>query len=75
MIEKTEAQFEHIKKATCDSCGENIPLNVVGQLPDHVKIGGHHEGKLLEAIVCIKCMEDKLSFIKIQSRENIIGYC
>jgi len=74
MIEKTPAQFEQVKGATCDCCGEKIKANW-GNLEDHLLIGGYHNGKILEAIVCIKCMEEKLSFINIQKKENTIGYC
>lgn len=74
MIEKTPAELEKITGAKCDCCGSNIPV-VFGQLGDHLKIGGYHNGKLLEAIVCIKCMKDKMAFIKIQEKDCTIGYC
>lgn len=74
MIHKTPTQFEQITSAECDSCGEKIPVNF-GELTAHVKIGGHHEGKLLDAIVCIKCMNEKMGFINIQKKDSTIGYC
>ena len=76
MIKKTEATFERITGATCDCCGNDIPfMNKYNGLDDHLTIGGRHNGKILEAVVCIKCMEEKLSFINIQRRDNTIGYC
>lgn len=74
MIKKTDAQIEHITEAICDCCGQNIPVNF-GHISDHLRIGGYSQGKLLDAIVCIKCMDEKLSFIKIQKKNNPIGYC
>lgn len=74
MIHKTEAQQEFITGATCDCCGQPIKANF-GHLEDHMTIGGYHNGKLLEAVVCIKCMEEKLSFIKIARKDSTIGYC
>lgn len=74
MIKKTEAQFEQIVSANCDCCGGKIDVNF-GDLGDHVSIGGHKNGKLLEAIVCIKCLDEKLNFIKISEKVNTIGYC
>ena len=74
MIEKTPAQFERITKAICDCCGEDIKVNF-GSLGDHMKIGGYQNGKILEAVVCIKCMEEKFTFVNIQKKENTIGYC
>lgn len=74
MIKTQSSQSEKILEATCDCCGNQIPVQF-GNLTDHLRIGGYHDGKLLDAIVCIKCMEEKLSFIKIQKKENTIGYC
>ena len=56
MIEKTPAQFEQITKVTCDCCGEDIKVNF-GSIEDHMKIGGYQNDKILEVVVCIKCME------------------
>lgn len=75
MLEKTPAQTEHIKKATCDCCGGPIKVDFLGHIEDHVAIGGYRDGKLLEAEVCIKCMDEKLGFINIRKKENTIGYC
>jgi len=74
MIEKREAQFEQIVGATCDCCGDKIKANF-GNLEDHLLIGGYSKSKILEAIVCIKCMDEKLGFINIQKKANTIGYC
>lgn len=74
MIKKNEAQFEQITSATCDCCNQTIKVTW-GNLEDHMKIGGYQNGKILEAVVCIKCMEEKFSFVKIQKRDNPIGYC
>lgn len=75
MINKTKNEFERITSASCDSCGDNIKLDIIGRLPDHMTIGGYHEGMLLEAIVCIKCMNDKLGFINIQKKRSTLGNC
>jgi len=74
MIKTKQPQLEQMIEATCDSCGNQIPIQF-GNLADHLRIGGHHNGKLLDGIVCIKCMEEKLGFIKIQRNTNTIGYC
>jgi hypothetical protein len=74
-VERTETIFSIIKSATCDCCGEEIKLNIIGELPDHVEIGGYREGLLLSAIVCTKCMDEKLGFIDIQKRRSTVGYC
>lgn len=74
MIKKTEAQFEQIVSANCDCCGGKIDVNF-GNLTDHLAIGGYRDGKLLEAVVCIKCMDEKFGFVNIQKRESTIGYC
>lgn len=74
MIKKNDAQIEQIIEATCDCCGQNIPIKF-GQISDHLRIGGYSEGKLLDAIVCINCMNEKLSFINIQKKNNTLGYC
>jgi hypothetical protein len=74
-VERTEAMFSRVKSATCDCCGENIKLNIIGELPDHLEIGGYRDGLLLNAIVCTKCMDEKLNFINIQKRRSTIGYC
>lgn len=74
MIKRQSSQEERILEATCDCCGTNI-MDMYGRLNDHLKIGGYRDRKLLEAIVCIKCMDEKLGFINIQRKENTIGYC
>lgn len=74
MIKKTETQFEHVQSAECDCCGKSIQVNY-GRISDHLSIGGYQDGKLLEAIVCIPCVEEKLQFINIQKKNNTIGYC
>lgn len=74
-VERTETMFSRIKSATCDCCGENIKLNMIGELPDHLGIGGYRDGLLLSAIVCTSCMDEKLGFIDIQKRRSTIGYC
>lgn len=68
-------ELNKVLEATCDCCGQPIKTSFVGELEDHLTIGGHHKGKLLDAIVCIPCMEEKLSFINIQKKNNTIGYC
>lgn len=75
MIKKNETQFERIIEAKCDSCGNNIKVDMVGRLEDHLLIGGYKNGKILEAIVCIPCVKEKMSFINIQERNNTVGYC
>jgi len=52
-----------------------IKLNIIGELPEHVDIGGYRDGLLLSAIVCTKCMDEKLNFIDIQRRRSTIGDC
>ena len=74
MIKKTDFQSEHITSATCDCCGKDM-LDRLGFMGDHMTIGGHQNGQHLEAVVCIPCMEEKLSFINIQRKNNTIGYC
>lgn len=74
MIKKTEFHSEHITSATCDCCGKDM-LDRLGFMGDHMTIGGHQNGQHLEAVVCIPCMEEKLSFINIQRKNNTIGYC
>jgi hypothetical protein len=74
MITKRPAQFEEIEKATCDCCGREIKV-AFGHLDDHLAIGGYEDGKLLEAIVCIPCVKEKLQFINIQKKDSTIGYC
>jgi hypothetical protein len=74
MINKSNTQFEQVISATCDCCNESIKVNY-GSIEDHVKIGGYQNGQILEAIVCIKCMEEKLSFINIKRKDNTLGYC
>ncbi len=74
MIKKSENQFEQIQSAECDCCGKGIEVNL-GNLTDHLRIGGYQDGKLLDAIVCIPCVEEKLQFINIQKNNNTIGYC
>lgn len=78
MIKIKPAERERIMEARCDICGHDIPNRgscFEDMLEDHMIIGGYQDGKTLEAIVCIKCMEEKLSFIKIQRRDNTIGFC
>jgi len=75
MIKFKPVNFDKLIEANCDSCGDKIKLDVVGNLTDHVMIGGKKDGLSLEAIVCIKCMEEKMSFINIQKKNNRIGYC
>jgi hypothetical protein len=74
-VERTETMFSRVKSATCDCCGEDIKLTMMGELPDHLEIGGYREGLLLSAIVCTKCMDEKLGFIDIQKRRSTVGYC
>lgn len=74
MITRIPAHPEVIKSATCDCCGRDIKNNF-GHLEDHMEIGGYQDGKLLEAIVCIPCVTEKLQFINIQRKENTIGHC
>ena len=74
-VERTETMFSRIKSATCDCCGEDIKLNIIGELPDHVEISGYRDGLLLSAIVCTKCMDEKLGFIDIQKRRSTVGNC
>ena len=68
-------EFEKIIEATCDCCGKPIKVDLIGRLEDHLIIGGNYRGKLLDAIVCIPCMEEKMSFINIQKKDSTIGYC
>lgn len=77
MIRRQYATEERILGATCDCCGADIKLNRYygGGLDDHLMIGGFQGGKILEAIVCIKCMEEKLGFINIQRKNSSIGFC
>lgn len=74
MINKSNTQFEQIISATCDCCNQTIKVNF-GSIEDHMKIGGYQDGKILEAIVCIQCMEEKFNFVNIQKVNNTIGYC
>lgn len=75
MIKTNHIGFEKITEATCDCCGKEIKLNMIGNLEDHLTIGGNYKGQLLEAIVCIPCMEEKFSFVNIQKKFSTIGYC
>lgn len=75
MIEYSAETFRRVIKATCDCCGEEIKKNMIGQLEDHLVIGGHEKGKLLDAVVCLPCVEEKMSFINIQRINCTIGYC
>lgn len=75
MIKKKENTFDEIISATCDCCGNEIKKNFLNQLEDHMIIGGRQDGKVLDAVVCIPCMEEKLSFIKIWKNNSTIGYC
>jgi len=75
MIKIKPVEFEKIIEATCDCCNKPIKVDLVGRLEDHLIIGGHYRGKLLDAIVCIPCMEEKLSFINIQKKDSTVGYC
>lgn len=67
MIKKTDFQSEHITSATCDCCGKDM-LDRLHNLGDHMKIGGHQKGQLLEAVVYIPCMEEKLKFVIIENQ-------
>lgn len=75
MIKKKPIEFNRIIEVTCDCCGKEMPLDLLGNLPDHVMIGGKKDGMGLDAIVCIPCMEEKMGFINIQKVDNKIGYC
>jgi len=74
-IKSKPIEFDKIIEATCDCCGNHIKVDLAGRLEDHLIIGGHYRGKLLDAIVCIPCMEEKMGFINIQKKANTIGYC
>lgn len=74
MIKKTQFASEHIAEAICDCCGKNM-LSKFHGLGDHMTIGGYQNGKHLEAVVCIPCMEEKFTFVKIHKVDNTIGYC
>ena len=74
-IVKKESIFDQIESATCDCCNKEIKLNMIGQLPDHATIGGYKNGLLLEAIICVDCLEDKLKFVNIKEYRSRIGYC
>lgn len=74
MIKRKEISFDEVLEANCDCCGESIP-HQFGRLGEHLLLSGYHNGKLLEAVVCIKCMKTKLDFINIQKKINTIGYC
>ena len=47
----------------------------IGEGFDHLEIKGYRDGLMLSAIVCTKCMDDKLSFINIEKRRSTIGNC
>lgn len=74
MIKKQSYQDDKIIEAKCDCCDEKISIKY-GYIDDHLELSGYKNGKLIEAIVCIKCMESKLKFINIQFKDNTIGYC
>lgn len=74
MIKKQPFYGERTLSAYCDCCEVDI-MDKYGRLEDHVKIEGYRDGKLLEAVVCIKCVDEKLGFIKIQQYRNTIGDC
>lgn len=74
MISRTSPQPEIITKVTCDCCGNDITFQF-RNIGDHMSIGGYQDGKILEAIVCIKCMEEKFKFVNIQRYDNTIGHC
>jgi len=74
-ILKESSREERIVSAVCDCCGDKIKLNMFGDLPDHVTIGGYRDGLMLSAIVCIDCMDTKLNTINITKRKSTIGYC
>ena len=75
-IEKSKEMFERITGAKCDCCGEDMPVNRFnGTLPEHMILSGYKGNKILEAIICKKCVDEKLSFININSKDNTIGYC
>ncbi len=76
MIHRTNFKHVEITSADCDCCGR--PIKKTGwqdSLEDHLIIGGYENGKLLEAIVCIPCMKEKFGFVKIQRKDNTIGWC
>jgi hypothetical protein len=75
-IIKEDTMFERILGAKCDSCGEDMPVDrYSGMLPEHMILSGSSGRMLLEAVICKKCVDEKLSFINITKRENRIGYC
>lgn len=76
MIKKTRTQFPVIQEATCDCCGANIEIHRAGNwLMDHMSISGYQNGEDLSAIICIKCMEEKLGFINIRKTPFTTGHC
>ena len=75
-IIKENTIFERITGAKCDSCGGNMPVDrFSGQLPEHMILSGYSQGMNLEAVICKKCVDEKLSFINITKTRNSIGYC
>ncbi len=74
MIKFKPDEFGKITEAICDCCKNKIKINLIGKLEDHLIISGYSKGKLLDAIICIPCMEEKLNFINIQKRNNTTGY-
>lgn len=74
MIKTKQPKLEQVIEASCDICENQIPTQF-GHITDHLRIGGYHKGQLLDGIVCIKCMEEKLGFINIQRKNNTLGYC
>ena len=75
-ITKTNTMFERITGAKCDCCDEEMKVDrYTGELPEHMILSGSSGRRNLESIICKKCVDEKLSFIKINSYENRIGYC
>lgn len=73
--EYSKTGFKQIVEASCDCCGEKIPLTILGDLTDHLIISGYEDGKLLDAVVCKTCIQKLDSFIQIKRKDNTIGYC
>lgn len=75
MIKKNKISYDEILEATCDCCGKQLKLDLLGRVEDHMTIGGYQNGKILEAVVCVPCMTEKLTFITIAKRDSTIGNC
>lgn len=77
MINKTESTFETITSATCDCCDSPIKV-VFGQIKDdHTILKGYVDGgrNIINAIICDKCIKEKLSFINFKQTVNSVGFC